>query len=228
MTPTLIQKPCADCGKPFEAQSFTILGVTISGDRCPDCDTAREQAWEDHKACLAKLERPADPAARFREIATESGFGRFLAYNPEKSARAVIRNFNAGMMFIGPSGTGKTFLAVEIMRQKHAEGKTVALVDALMLGIEVSNLSSERREAALDAALEPDWLLIDDFGKGKITERVAEAFFLIVNRRENFSRPILWTTNATAGQIRERLPVEYADPFLERLARTSQTVSFRL
>ena len=229
---TTTPKHCADCGSLFDAQTISVLGVTITGERCNACDDEREAAWQARKVELAEMSdqpKAIDRAEQFRRIATESGFRRYLDYDPAKAAMpSVVMRLGdkQGMLFVGPTGKGKTFMAVDLIRRGFLAGKSIALIDAIEFGLAVATPDGERRERELKRAIEADWLLVDDFAKGVLSPRAAEAWFHVANRRENFERPTIWTTNATGEEILQRLPVEIGEPFLERLTRTTDLFRF--
>ena len=230
---TTTPKHCADCGSLFDAQTISVLGVQITGLLCNECDDAKEAAWQARKTELAQMSderKPLDRAEQFRRIAIESGFRRYLAFDAHKCALAKDKQPMAssenGMLLVGPTGKGKTFLAIELMRLKYRFGKSIALIDAIEFGLAVATPDGERRERELKRAIEADWLLVDDFAKGVLSPRAAEAWFHVANRRENFERPTIWTTNANGNDILNRMPPEIGEPFLERLTRTTERFTF--
>lgn len=226
MTTATEQRNCADCGKPFTALTFAVLGVAITANRCEACDAQAQTLWDKRKAEQdAMSDRPRTRAERFQHIATESGFRRFLDYDAEKGR--ILPRSAEGYIFVGHSGMGKTFQAVEVMRQAYEAGKSVHLIDSVAFGLAVGTTDAESRKQELARCVEADWLLFDDLAKGAITPRVAEGLFHVADKRENWQRPIVWTTQATEKEIRERIGAEYADAFVNRLKRTCVQVVFQ-
>jgi len=218
------RKPCTICSRPFDAATFSVIGVTVTADRCFDCDNAAQAAWDKRKKEIANMDpdKPKSRAELFRAIAEGSGFGRFLEFNIDQCPNVGPLQWGEGMLLHGPTGRGKTFLAVERARQAFMSGHSVALVDSIEFGLAVSGLDGDKRDAMLERCVRPDWLVFDDLLKKKTTDRVAEGLFHIANQRENRARHTIWTTNANDAQLRANLEAGYAEPFLERLYRTSK------
>lgn len=229
-TITTSTKNCRDCGEEFEAKTIEVLGVEITPTRCDPCV---DIAWENcQRRIAAAQDQPPpklSPDDRFRELAQKSGFKRYLNFDPSKLPEKGQRIWEQvtggiateGMTFTGPTSQGKTFVAVDVCRRLAREGAKVSLVDGILFGMEVGQVDSDRRQRAVKSAVSADWLLFDDLGKVAKTPRVTEALFAIAKLREDNESPTIWTSNATFSDLREQLPGEYCEPFLERLRRTT-------
>ena len=212
---------------PFSAPVIEALGLRVEGTFCGGCDALREALWAKERQKLAALdpEAPKTRAELWKQRATTWGFGRYLEFDAAFIAGRLIP-WDKGLFMAGETGKGKTFLAVEIIRRQFMAGRSVFMADAIDFGFKVATPDADRREKALAACVEPDWLLVDDLCKGKVTDRVAEGLFHIANQRENHGRKTIWTTNATEGQLRDRRPGDMRDAFMERVARSCETLVF--
>lgn len=215
---------CSICNEPFNAPIVVILGVSVTAQVCNDCDDLAETAWAKRKAEVAAMspDKPLNRAEQWAKIATDAGFARYAAYDAARCAATDALAHDGGMVLYGPTGRGKTFLAVECIRRQFMAGNSVCLVDGIEFGNAVSGLDGDRRDAMLNQCIKADWLLFDDLLKKKTTDRVAEGLFHVANRRENFERHTIWTTNWNDKGLRANLEPGYAEPFLERLYRTSR------
>lgn len=234
-TITTRAKTCQDCGEEFEATTIDVLGVRITPTRCDRCV---DEAWQRNQRSVAaaqdQLAPKLSPDDRFCELAQKAGFKRYLRFDPEQLPakgreiweRVTTELVAEGLTFTGPTSQGKTFVAVDVCRRLAREGANVRLVDGILFGMEVGQVDSERRERAVKAAVAADWLLFDDLGKVAKTPRVTEALFAIAKLREDNEAPTIWTSNATFSDLREQLPGEYCEPFLERLRRTTRNYIF--
>jgi DNA replication protein DnaC len=218
------RKPCQICSRPFDAAEIRILGVTVTAQVCEACDHVAQEAWDKRKRDIANMnpDKPKSRAELFKAIAEGSGFGRFLDFDICECRNVGPLQYGQGMLLHGSTGRGKTYLAVERARIAFMEHETVALVDSIEFGLAVSGLDGDKRDAMLERCCKPQWLVFDDLLKKKTTDRVAEGLFHIANQRENRGRHTIWTTNANDAQLRANLEAGYAEPFLERLYRTSK------
>lgn len=63
----------------------------------------------------------------------------------------------------------------------------------------------EKRRVEEDLMKHEGILFIDDIGSEKVTDWVMETFYLIINRRYNENRPIVFTSNYTVRELAERI-----------------------
>ena len=119
-------------------------------------------------------------------------------------AEAFARDFlpgrtEFGLLFMGPSGTGKTHLAVAVLRALLERGTEALFCDFrdLLKTIQDSyNPVSQATEMqVLSPVLESEVLLLDDLGASKPSAWVLETVGHIINTRYNEKRVTLITTN---------------------------------
>jgi len=134
---------------------------------------------------------------------------RFLA---ERFAQEFPAHADFGLLFTGPCGTGKTHLAVAILRALVEKGAECLYYDfrELLKAIQASyNPVSQTTEMqVLTPVLEAEVLLLDDLGASKPSAWVLDTVGHIINSRYNDKRVTLITTNypdapAAAGALRE-------------------------
>lgn len=124
--------------------------------------------------------------------------------NARFQAEGFVKEFvpghtEAGLLFMGPSGVGKTHLAVAILRALLEKGVDCLFYDfrELLKAIQASfNPVSQTTEMqVLTPVLEAEVLLLDDLGASKPSDWVLDTVGHIINSRYNDRRVTLITTN---------------------------------
>lgn len=124
----------------------------------------------------------------------------------------VERNLDLGrgLWFQGPSGTGKTTLAMLVSRAAMEAGRSVAIYSMPRL---LSELRGTYREGSamddlelLDQLASVDLLHIDDLGAERRNDWVLEQLYVIINSRYEEERTVVITTNVTdPAQLAEQV-----------------------
>ena len=184
--------------------------VHYSFCECPEGVAAKAES--DQRAAKRRagdvasfLERAGLPA-RFRQMSFEShpsraAVGRLESWEPTPE--------RGGLFLYGSYGTGKTGLAVSIMRAYIERACRSAmfvtapdLLDAIRESYEKSN---EPAEDVLRRAKRAGFLVLDDIGAERPTEWVREKLYQLVNHRHGEELATVFTSNLTLGELADRL-----------------------
>ena len=134
------------------------------------------------------------------------------------SAQGFVRDYpglsEKGLLFMGPSGVGKTHLAVAALKELIQRGHAGLFCDYRELLKEIQASYKPASESTEMGILEPirtvEILVLDDLGASKPSDWVRDIVGIVLNARYNESRTTLVTTNyldspATEGET-ARLP----------------------
>lgn len=194
----MAEATCPECGgsgwKIVEREGFS------AASRCVCASAGRELRIEERanippiyrNASVDSFVLPADnPVAR-------TGLGTVVL-----TVRGFVREFPSvpkpGLMFLGPPGTGKTHLAVAVLRGLIARGFEGVfydfqnLLDRIRSGYDQASGTMDKE--AYRTALETDVLLLDDLGAHRVTDWVEDTITSIVTHRCNNRKPTIITTN---------------------------------
>jgi DNA replication protein DnaC len=110
----------------------------------------------------------------------------------------------AGLVFVGRPGAGKTHLAVAVLRELMAlYGVRGRFVDFTTLLHQIQSTfdpsSADSKRSLLDPLQSCDVLVLDELGAQKPTAWVSEILYLVMNARYSRRRPTLFTTNFPLG-----------------------------
>lgn len=131
-----------------------------------------------------------------------------------QAAEAFARDFQkdphtSGLMFAGPVGSGKTFLAAAICNALIDQG-----IDLLFLVVPdfLNELrASYRRSEEVDyqqlmeRARQTPLLVLDDLGTHNYTDWTRNTLYSLLNYRTNYQLPVIITTNLSLGELDEYL-----------------------
>jgi DNA replication protein DnaC len=133
------------------------------------------------------------------------------------------------LILSGPTGTGKTRLAISIAYRAIQNGFEACFTTAAELIERLSNAArSGRLEAALHNYLHPHVLVIDEVGYLSLTDNAANVLFQVVNERYLARKPMLFTTNkplAAWGHVLH--DPDLAEAILDRVLEHGRHIQLR-
>lgn len=138
-------------------------------------------------------------------------------YDSGDKVKAICKQFLADpfdLVLTGSSGTGKTHIAVAVLRELVRSGKAnpetarFIPVPELLREIRASyNTSGEdnAEETIVSKYADIDFLALDDLGAEKSTEWSIAILYLVIDRRHRELRPTITTTNMSLDEISVKL-----------------------
>ena len=119
--------------------------------------------------------------------------------------RTPDRDHPQGLLFVGPTGSGKTHLACAVLRaliqRRVCPGHYYNVADLMLEIREAQPMERDFVRWLVDIPV----LLLDDLGAEKPTDWQRTQIYLVINGRYAACRPTLVTTNLTIDQISEQI-----------------------
>lgn len=155
-------------------------------------------------------------AARFD---TDDGSAPELSRAARRYAEQFPQHLRDGMglLYYGPVGTGKTFLAACIANAVMAQGYRARLTNFAKVADEI--WTADDKAGYIADLCRYDLLILDDLGVERKSEYMQEMVYKVVNARYVAGAPVIVTTNLTPEELTKPSDIGYArtyDRLLEK------------
>lgn len=124
-----------------------------------------------------------------------------------------------GIVFYGPTGTGKTHLACAIANKMI---RSHEIYTRFLRSVDIPRADQEALESLVTEDI--PLLILDDIGAEKGTERSLECLYFIVDGRAWNGLPTIYTTNFRQPELQSRLTGGYGERIVSRLIGHCQWV----
>lgn len=124
------------------------------------------------------------------------------------AARRWLEQPSHGLLLTGPAGTGKTWLGAAIVRALIERGRMVTFKGAadFYLDLRSSFTDPDVTEITiLNRFADVEFVVLDDIGSGSLSDHERRSTLHLLDRRMNYLRPTIVTSNLTLEQIAEKL-----------------------
>lgn len=191
-------KYCSKCNTPAE-KVVKLLGKEIVVNclcRCRKEQADREEAEFKEKEKLIEIERNIQIGMKDRKYLNNTFDKSDTELAKEK---AYCRQFDkmlkmdAGIMFNGSYGGGKTYRASCIANELLKQGYTVYMDNITSLCMEIHG--KQNKQEFISSLADFDLLILDDIGAERKTEYMIELVYNIVDTRYRSCKPLIITTN---------------------------------
>lgn len=213
--------------------------ISIASIGCDKCDGYGNIVTENGVIpCSCKLKAVAEAnlkSAQIPPMYAHKSFENFKTNTPARKrhcelAKRFVEKYqlgDRGLMFMGGCGTGKTHLAVAILKGLILRGYTGLFygVIALLDDLRASYSSSEEGEdqwRILDSIYNVDILVLDDLGAEKTSGWVNDRLYAIINHRYEHQKTTIITTNQSKKELEEQVGYR----ILSRLYEMCDVIAF--
>lgn len=132
-----------------------------------------------------------------------------LKSNAKSYAKTFSRDEDRGIVLYGGTGTGKTHLAVGMLKEIINRGYSGVYYNVTELLNDLRSSYSKDSDLTEHSLLErihtADIVVFDDVGAEAPSNWVLDRLYLMFNRRYENAKPVIITTNCTRGELKERV-----------------------
>lgn len=200
---------CGVCGQRRET-TIVIFGKEEIVPCLCECESRKEQEFreqmqrEEQMMYISRLRTTGLQDRMLRKC-------RFVMADPSRPveiARDYVKNWsrrateNAGLLFWGPVGTGKSFIAACIANALIEQEIPVLMTNFPKIMNSMGSVFSEERRNYLASFQKYHLLIIDDLGVERSTEYTQEMVFQLIDERYKSELPLIVTTNKTWDEIK--------------------------
>ncbi len=223
MPPSLRRPACVHCGRSFQP---LFPGAACCSDECVDAEKARRGLDRHGAPC-----KPPAARSTWRALCPPRYAAFDLARLPARGkaiAAAVLawqpaHTPGRGLAIVGESDCGKSMLLHEVARRAWVSGWDVHCTLSTEFAWHMGDL--QQRQPFLQRCLDCALLLLDDIGKARLTDRVETDLYHLLEHRERWQKPILWSANLKGAHLAATMSEDRAAPIVNRLRRSAEVFS---
>ena len=190
---------CGSCGVPV---AVTVHPITI-GDRtivfrrrvCAACEAAVGVPESSSRPPRSKWQRLCPPLYQ-RDLPVA------LRTRPWVSDALSWQFGSQGLLVVGSTGAGKTWVMWHLLRRLLDEKRSVVILDAVTYRSGMANAAREgETEAYVRRLTHAEMLYWDDFGQTKLSEAASEMLLHLLEQRTAREHPLLLTSQYSGGAL---------------------------
>jgi DNA replication protein DnaC len=229
-----MNKLCQRCGEPYDVEPLEFAGrvlfdppvfcdqcvAKMRGERLDEAEQERQgRLAESWRTICPPLYR--DTKENYHSLSASVRAG-LLQWNPEHQEDIGL---------IGPTGLGKTRLAFLKLKELHFAGHRCYAISAKRLEHMIAQsydddpLRRDTARVAIEASRTATFLLLDDVGKERFTERAASEFYDLMEHRTSHLLRTIWTTNSTLTDLENRIGGQHGKATIRRLVEFSAIIN---
>ncbi len=199
---------CGVCRAPkrarLDAQTAAVVGMEFVPCDC-ECQKKEEEERKkrEHDARILRRKKAAFPDRNMLQWTFDRDNGRQRITGTARryvERWEKIRGGNYGLLFWGGTGCGKSFLAGCIANALLEKDVTVLMTNTAQILADL-NANYDGRGEYMARLNRYELLILDDFSATRHSEHSLEQIYQIIDNRYCSKKPLIVTTNMTAGQL---------------------------
>lgn len=200
-------KYCATCNEPLQCKVELLGREYLMPIPClcrrQEIEIANQQYQQIQKQQTIERLKCGITDSKYKDMIFENSSCNELIF-----AKRYVENFqkyskeNTGLMILGDTGTGKTYVAGCIANALVLQGVSVFMANILYITDKMMNLFSDERQGFIESLQRYDLLIIDDFGAERFTEFACEQVYHLIETRYRCKKPLIITSNLTLEQFK--------------------------
>lgn len=203
------------------------------GDEGNNCWRTKFGSWVRHREEEAVLRRMASVSGVCPPEFQETRLDHPMMQTPKAIEALAWQWGPRGLLLQGPSDNCKSRCAYEILRREHMIGRACCQYSAGEWALACLSLKGDYKGGMrwIETVKSCDILLIDDFGKARMTyqdheaTQATELLFDVCDYRFKHKLPVIMTTNISGKEFIEKWR-EHGRAFARRLAEFCEVIKF--
>lgn len=203
---TPCQVVCLKCGQVFEATAIEFASTELRPSVCDACS----EEYEQQRVEAARQELLKERIKDFKDLCPP----RMFDFDPELFPSDISKFeecmseplLSMGLLIHGTTGTGKSRVLWQLARRLVIEEHRQVLIfrDVEFGRMIERSFEGNYHDSLISKLCKCSVLLIDDFGKSRLTMRVEADLFDVIDSRYNAERPVVYTTQFTGESLARR------------------------
>lgn len=195
---------CQNCDTPRQC-FISVLGKTRLVNCLCKCLKAKADQEEADMREKKRLEEIRENKAhgikeiRWREMTFDKSDEDLATEKNYCSKFSEMYKMDAGLIFLGGVGVGKTYRAACIANRLLDDGYKVLMINITSLCMEIQ--ACYNKQEYIDSLNSYDLLIIDDIGSERKTEYMIEIVYSIIDARYRSGKPLIVTTNLSMKDL---------------------------
>jgi len=190
-----------------------VVGARPIESGCPVCEAAEIKAEEVQTRNETNRSIGIPPICLDNTLETFITNGSAHLEEAKKIAQRFIDscNMRRNVIFLGPTGTGKTHLAVSILKELPVDKRRyytniISILDEIKESYSKNrSFKDERTNTIRTRFSDVDYLVIDNFEEFSPTKDNQKTLFTLLNNRHNFMKPTIICSEDNDSKIRTLL-----------------------
>lgn len=224
-------KTCQRCGSWFEMTPFFLNGRRIESFDPKNCEECNEILINEFDRDALLRAREASRNRFLSQVPTIYQQTDKTRISPKLVAAVDSWDCSSGVGMVGKSGRGKTRAGILMLIRAAEDCRECMFLPCTEFSNACSDQFSDDSRRSNEAsdllyrAKRVPFLLLDDLGKNRMTDRAEATLYELLECRTSNMRTTIWTSNSNGRELLPMFSPDRADAILRRLIEFSTIVT---